>query len=59
MPLKKDKPVTFSKGRHGEVYVTQGYGYDPEVIRSSSISDGALDSIGLTGPIVALPECFD
>lgn len=53
MPLKKDKPVTFSQGRHGEVYVTQGYGYDPEVMRASSIDNGTLDSIGLTGPTVA------
>ena len=49
--MKKMKQVAIHQGRHGRC--KQGYGYDPEVIRSSNISDGTLDSMGLTGPTAA------
>lgn len=50
MTLQSDRPVTFSQGQHGEVYVTQGYGYQPQVLRPSS---DVPEDVGIAGPTVA------
>jgi hypothetical protein len=50
MPLRPDKPVTFSQGRNGQVYLTQGYGLRPEVWRPG---DANFQSAGLDPPTAA------
>lgn len=45
--LLPDKDVTFSQGRHGEVYVTQGHGKRPQVWRESK---GGFETIGIDAP---------
>lgn len=50
MLLRPDKPVTFSQGRNGQVYLTQGYGLRPQVWRPGGLSFGGT---GLDAPSAA------